>query len=459
MRTLLIIVAFIASSLIATAQEVQVPFDRNGKVFVISKTFNEKYSIITGVDGFVEARLFKLTIDSYNLEIISEVVGQRSRNIRPLTQAGVDSLREKLVQVLETAPAPQDEELVEIGELDQSGRTALLWGSTLWSLFYYGTATSIAISGEDSSPAVPILLAGGLGYLVPALLTNNAPVTEGAASLALGGMFQGTLHGYALALLIQGSSAFDDTPRVALGLSVLTGITETVVGYVVATNTNMSEGRAGAINTTAFYGLVCGGLTSAAIFDQTDFSSDGAARLGGALALAGTAGGVLIGNAIADDQHFTSGDATMYGITGFLGAALPWVTLATINPNDVSVTLASGLGIASTIGGLWLGTELIRGKDYRSSDGNISILSLLGGGLIGLGIATAIDDEQAYPALTYAGALGGFGISLALAKPRRETKSTSALEINVNPMGPFMLQRDAYGIMRPAPFATARYRF
>lgn len=458
MRTLLVIVAFIASSLLATAQEVQVPFDRDGKVFVISKTLNDKHSIITGVDGFVEARLFKLTIDSYNLEIVSEIGGQRSRTTRPLTQVDVDALRDKLdtIQAQQVFVVEPDDE--NIGGVDQSGRTALLWGSTLWSLFYYGTATSVALNVDE--PAIPILLAGGLGYLVPAILTNDAPVTEGAASLALGGMFQGTLHGWALAAVVSGESLFDDDqPRLGFGLSVLTGITETIVGYTVATRSNMSEGRAGVINTTSFYGLWCGGLLTAAVFDQVEPSSDVAARTIGATALVGAAAGVLVGNAVADGQHFSAGDASVYGITGFFGAALPWVTLATIQPNDISATLVSTLSIATTVGGLWLGNELVRGKDYRSTDGTLSALSLLGGGLIGLGVATAINDDHAYPALTYAGALGGFGISLALAKPRAETKSTSAFEVNVNPLGPLMLQRDAYGIVRPAPFAIARYRF
>lgn len=458
MRTFIVLLTIIASSVLATAQEVQIPFDRAGRMYVITRSFNEQHKIITGFDGFVEARLFKIADSSYSLEVVTEVNGGRGRTTRPLTQQDVDALRDRVNNIQAESGYVEEEEDVTPGGIDQSGRTALLWGSTLWSLFYYGTATSVALNIDE--PAIPILLAGGMGYLVPALLTNNAPVSEGAASLALGGMFQGTIHGWALALLISGENLVEaDQPRLGFGLSVLTGITESIAGYFIATNTNMSEGRAGVINTTAFYGLLCGGLTSAAIFDQVEPSSDVAARVGGGAALLGAAAGVFVGNAVADGQHYSSGDASMYGITGFLGAALPWVVIATIQPDDLSVTLASSISVASTIGGLWLGDQLVRGKDYRGTDGTISVLSMVGGGLIGLGAAIAVDDPDLSPALTYAGALGGFAVSLAMAKPRSETKSTSALEINVNPMGPLMLQRDAYGITRPAPFAIARYRF
>ncbi len=436
----------------SSGQERQVSFDTTGTVWILTADLNRQHQLLPDLPTLVEARLFVVADTSYYLDAILDEGGSRLRRRIDLTVDAARDLRLRSSAVLGQAVAAYDT------ELDQSGRTALLWGSTIWSLLYYGTATGVAL--DVSEPAVPILLAGGLGYLVPALLTNNAPVTEGAASLALGGMFQGTIHGWALAALVAGEDLFDaETPRLGFGLSVLTGIGETIAGYAVATSSNMSEGRAGVINTTAFYGLVCGGLTSAAIFDQVEPSSDVAARVVGGLALAGAAGGVIAGNAVADGQHYSSGDASMYGITGFFGATLPWVVLATVQPDDLSATLVSSLSIATTIGGLWIGDQLVRGKDYRTTDGTISVLSLLGGGLIGLGIAELVDSDRAYSALTYAGAVGGFAISLAMAKPAAETKSMSALEVNVNPLGPIMLQRDAFGITRPAPFATMRYRF
>lgn len=450
-------ILFLVSSVTMLAQDVQVAFDSTNRVYVIDAAFNSEHQIITGFDDFVEARLFMSADSSYSLEVVTEKNGVRGRTTRRLTVSDVQSIRNRMA-VLPFDDLPHGEHTFSGGGLDQSGRTSLLLGSTLWSLLYYGTATSMAL--DVNEPAVPILLAGGLGYLVPALLTNNAQVTDGAASLALGGMFQGTIHGWALASLLAGDDLFNqDTPRLGFGLSVLTGIGETVAGYLVATNTNMSEGRASVLNTSAFYGMVCGGLATAAVFDQVEPSSDVAARTVGGLALVGAAAGVIVGNTVANGQHYSTGDASMYSISGLFGATLPWVVLATIAPEQSSFTVVSTLSIATTIGGLWLGDHLVRGKDYRASDGTIASLSVLGGALIGVGVSMIADNSSAAAILTYAGALGGFAVSLAMAKPTRETKSTSSLEFNINPMGPFILQRDAYGLVRPSPFAAVRYRF
>lgn len=440
----------------ASGQDVQVAFDSSHTVYVITTELNNEYQLITGFDGFVEARLFVGADSSFSLEVVTESGGQRSRVTRSMTRSDVDALRHRLTTVM----ADDVERTVYSGnaELDQSGRPSLLLGSTLWSLLYYGTAISMTFDANE--PAIPYLITGGMGYLVPALLTNNAPVTDGAASLALGGMFQGTIHGWALAFLVSGDNLFnEDTPRLGFGLSVLTGVTETVAGYVVATKTKMSEGRAAVINTSAFYGMMCGGLLTVAAFDQIEPSSEVSARALGGISLAGAVAGVMVGNAVANGQHYSSGDATMYGICGFLGAALPWIAATTISMDDVNFSTVGLASAATTAAGLWLGDKLVRNKDYRATDGTISSISVLGGALLGLGCAMAIDNTSAMGALTYVGAVGGFGLSLAMAKPTTDAKSTSGLDINVNPLGPLMTYRDAYGITRPAPFVVARYRF
>ena len=453
MRSVIVLLAFVLGAVIGRAQETQVAFDNDGTIFALTQTLNEQYGVITGFDGFVEARLFQRGTDStYLLEVVILRDGKRERSTQILSQQDIELIRRKLA----AAAAPPTV------SLDQSGRTSLLWGSTLWSLLYYGTATSIALNIDN--PSVPILLAGGLGYLVPALITSNLPVTDGAASLALGGMFQGTLHGWALAALTGGQTPFDnDTPRLGLGLSVLTGVAESVVGYVVATETHMSEGRAGVINTTSFYGLLSGVLVTAAVFDQVQPSSDVAARSLGGMALAGAAAGVVVGNLLADAQYYSPGDATMYGISGLLGAALPVVVMAAIQPDNMSATATSLLCLGGTVGGLWAGSELVKGKDYPSSDGTVSIISLLGGGAIGLGLSQAFDMAPEWSALmSYAGALGGFCVSLALARPEEPTRSTSWLDldvdVDVNPLGPWTLRRDHQGIQRPDPFLAFKLR-
>ena len=444
---------FLSPSL--SAQERQVAFDSKDRLFVLTGEQNATWGVLAGYPTLVEARIFKRSDSTYYIDLTLQEGSQRVREQKEIDANDYVAIQRSTDEGLDRGALP--EPVTATDRLDQSGRSALLWGSTLWSLFYYGAATSVAITGEADA-AWTYLIAGGLGYLVPALLTNNATVTDGEASLALSGMFQGVLHGWALAAIIQGD-AIGDESRLGFGLSVVTGITETVVGYTVAHNTKLEEGKAGVISTTAFYGLTTGLLTSAMLFDQVDTDSDPAVRIGGALALGGSVAGIVVGNAISNAQHYAPGDATIYATTGLLGLTLPLAVLSAVQPDDISGTLIGALSIAGTVGGLFAGTNIVRGMDYRSEDGTITILSTFGGALIGFGVAYAFDADDAAGLLPWVGGAAGFGLSLVLAKPNHETRSTGSLEFDVNPAGPWMTTIDQYGFTRTAPFATMKYRF
>jgi hypothetical protein len=261
----------------AKAQDVRVPFDSSGRIMVIDRDLEMTLQLFSDVRGFVEARMFRHADSSYSLEITREVNGTEERETRPLTREQGAAFIVTVTGRLKTL-APR-------ATLDQSGRNALLWGSALWSLIYYAPAISIAVSDETSS-AWTFLAAGGIGYLLPSLLTANAPVSEGAASLALGGMFQGAIHGWMLAGLIQGDNIDE---QLGFGLSVATGIGETVAGYVIATNSNMQEGHAGVINTTMFYGGVTGLWASLATAATVNDDLEIDPRVLGGVGLAGSA--------------------------------------------------------------------------------------------------------------------------------------------------------------------------
>jgi hypothetical protein len=217
--------------------------------------------------------------------------------------------------------------------------------------------------------------------------------------------------------------AIGDQQRIPFGLSVVTGIAETVAGYAVATNTGMEPGRASVIATTCFYGLATGVFTSLVIADVSTMSSDLGVRLGGGLSLAGAITGILVGDALADAQHFSPGDGSIYATSGFLGMTLPMAILFGFGNGDVSPGLLGATSIVTTIGGLYLGTALIRGRNYRSSDGTICILSTLGGGLLGLGAGLLMPGSGPEALFPWIGAAAGFGLSFAFARPTAEWAS------------------------------------
>lgn len=444
LRSVLIALLLCAASYGAYAQiERQISFDDAGKIFVVSKSMNDEYKWFEPIETFLEARLFKMSDSAFVLEILRRADQGNERERKQLSMVEMLALRSRI-----RINATQ----VEVGGLDQSGRSTLLWGSTLWSLFYYGTAISYTFSAEGSAGSAPsYLIAGGLGYFVPAILTLDANVTAGAASLAVGGMFQGALHGWALGGLISGENL---SLRTGFALSVLGGVSETIAGYVIGSNTGISEGAAGVINTTEFYGAAGGALAALTIVG-TDVSGNTGIRVLSGLGLIGAAGGILVGNEIIKSQHITNSDATVYALTGALGLGLPYAVLSAVSPDNVSARVITGIGLLGAAGGLYLGTRLIDGLDYREGDGSTFLLSTLAGGVIGVGIAQLVDSPRPIGPLVWASAAGGFLIGRALARPDAEGTSMGKLDVNFNPLGLVLGARSNV----PMPIGSVTYRF
>jgi len=453
LRLTILAIGFCLLTIVAVSQvETQVPFDTDGNVMMITKSLNNKLSIFDAPQSFMEARLFRTSDSTYVLEISRMNSGELQRERKPLTSADVKALRIR-AGIVSAVGSDGEERAVGAGELDQRGRGALLWGSTLWSLFYYGSAASYVFgNGRDYEPsAATYLIAGGLGYLLPALLTRNANVTEGAASLALGGMFQGAIHGWLLAGLIQGDNV---DAKVGFGLSIATGIAETVGGYVVGSDTKITEGKASVINTTEFYGSVVGGLLGITILGF-ETNSDATVRLGSGLALAGAAGGIVLGNLLGNEQYFSPTDATVYGTAGLLGLTLPYAILLAAREGEIDGRLVSGLGIVGVAGGLIAGNELVKGLNYRGSDGTGIVLGTLAGALIGVGIGVLAEDTRVAIITTWLGAAGGFVTGLAMAKPSVEGRSTGSLKFDFNPLSLVLGARSTV----PLPVGSLTYRF
>ncbi len=406
-RSIVMVVLLVTASYGTQAQvERQISFDDAGKILVVTKSMNDEYKWFEPIGTFLEARLFKMNDSAFVLEILRRADQGNERERRQLSMIDMAALRAR-IQISAGSP-------METGGLDQSGRSALLWGSTLWSLFYYGTAITAAFSPSgDVTPGATYLIAGGLGYFVPMILTQDANVTAGAASLAVGGMFQGALHGWALGGLISGSNL---SARTGFALSVLGGVSETIAGYVIGTTTGISEGGAGVINTTEFYGAAGGALAALTIMGNL-VDGDASIRVLSGLGLLGAAGGVLVGNEIIKSQHITSSDATVYAVTGALGLGLPYAILSAVNPSDVSSRVITGIGLVGAAGGLYLGTRLIDGLDYRENDGTTVLLSTLAGGIVGVGLAQIVDSPQAIWPIVWASAAGGFFIVAPLPVP------------------------------------------
>ncbi|MBK6291830.1 MAG: hypothetical protein IPF59_08740 [Ignavibacteria bacterium] len=445
--------------------ETQIPFDESGKIVTLTYSQNKKIQLIDRPESFVEARLFSQSDSVFVLEILRKNGSETLRERKVITTSELRAIRVRVGTYLELyADAdflrPPDVDTPEYipssFEIDQSGRSALLWGSTLWSLFYYGTAATFALGLTDegssgATAAAVYLITGGLGYLAPALATKNAPVTEGAVTLSLGGMFQGAIHGWLVAGLVGGDEVSE---RVGFGLSVLTGVSESIAGYVIGTNTNIQEGHASVINTTEFYGMATGGLLAFAIMGE-GLEGDATIRLASGMALAGTVGGIFVGNALGQHQHFTPTDASVYAVSALLGITLPIAFLTAVSPSDLNVRVASGLTVVGAVGGLFIGNQLVKGLDYRGVDGTGLVLGTFAGGLIGFGVGLLTEESQITPITSWAGAALGFGLGLAMSNPRDEGRSRGELKFDFNPLGLLLGSRSTV----PVPVGSMTYRF
>jgi len=447
---LILCTLFITCSLHAVGQEVQVPFDSAGRIMVITRELDAQLGLFLDQPGFSEARLFRLQDSSYALEVTAVSQGQFSRSRRAMSAIeGTSYLA--LVRERFRSRAPS-------ASLDQSGRSALLWGSTLWSLIYYGTALNMVIYGDGSWPggaaATPFLLAGA-SFALTAALTGNAPVSDGAASLALGGMFQGSIHGWLLASLISGDNA---PTSLGFGLSILGGVVETVVGYTVATNTNMSEGKAGAINTTTFYSTVAGGLLASTILGESA-SSETYLRLIGGLGLVGAVGGVFLGDYLSTQQQYSSGDAGILATAAALGATLPLAAIVAVQPNHIDVRLISGLMLAGTALGVAAGDRLVVGKEFKGSHATVTTLATIGGALVGYGLGLAFQDPQVSVAGAWIGAAGGFTLGYTSYADDAESYHLHGdLRVQLNPASLALAASNLTPTMS-VPFASMTYRW
>ncbi|NQW29320.1 MAG: hypothetical protein HQ472_02260 [Ignavibacteria bacterium] len=448
--------------------EEQVPVDEVGRVYVIDSNMQANANVFREVKNLFEARLYMRSDSTYIAYLTVRKESRLLTEQTPVSAQEVKEIRRAVQQFVDSKIPSEGSTTTNENGLDQEGRTSLLVGSTLWSLFYYGTATNFAINYNETEStfnfnAFTYLFAGGLGYFVPLLLTNNAPVSAGASSLALGGMFQGVLHGWGMAMLVQGDNI--QNPRLGFGLSVATGVAETIAGYMVATKHNISEGDAGILSTTSFYGLVSGGLVSALV--TKEFTTDLSVRLAGGLGLLGGAAGLLLGNSIRSTQNFTSSDASIYATSGLLGLALPYVIIAAVNPNNLDIRVVAGTGIIGIAAGLFTGLQIVKGRDYTGSAGTLTMLSTVAGGLIGLGTSSMLDlNSSSTPIVTYAFAAAGFTLAVTvLTKYYSKSESRSNLQFNVNPLAPLLASSFngnnsvLFNPNNTVPFVSASWKF
>jgi|GEM_PF-1759423 len=425
MKKLQLFLAFLILSLPVLAQDKLIPIDNSGKLFKVDKTLEKKIKVFGEYSNFSEASLYQTADSMYYVEVQTGSGNNVMKHKKTLSHAGKDSLISAISERVDKY-APNS-------RIDQSGKTLMLSANTIMGLYYYGPVTSLLLD-DDSPESLPAsaLVAGGVGFLLPYLLTNNKEITEAEAYSSFYFQSRGIAYGWALPyLFVKAESGY---PGAAVSLA--TSLAGAVAGYKIAKDKNLTTEHVLTMGVYGDYGIL-NGISAAHWLGA--FDSKYADHLVPLTFLASSTAGLIIGNNIAKKGYYTQGDASVLGSTAMLGAYLPAATLSALDPDSDDgkiYTLAASLG---SIGGLYIGDKIAQKYDFSNRQGVIISLAELAGGLAGFGVGSLIEygEPTGVSAISAGvGALAGlYFMTKTFTKDKNQEDKNLSFKVNFNPMG------------------------
>ncbi len=430
------------------SQEIQVPIDKDNKLYIIDADMESKLQLFTEYPHFIDARLYQNPDGNFVLEITYKVDERTMHQRKNMSASEVADLRNKVTQcILEKCP---------VVLINHEGRSSFLWGTTLLGLCAWDWMVPEMLEINGSSSYMALYLAtASMSFFVPFLLTENAEVTDGEASLGIFGGVMGIFHGIMFNYLFK-----DNFTSGTFALMFCTSIAELTGGYYLAKSTNMTEGKANVISTIMTFGTGYGfGLPFVCnAKDEKIYMAGG--LLGGGL-------GYFVGNYLSNSQNYTVGDASVLSNCGLLGAYFPMMINVLTDTKSGDIVVGSVL--LGTTAGLYIGDRLVVGKDFTKSQGTFISIGTLAGGLLGGALGYAIEGNnmssngKMITMLSAFGALGGFTIMYEFFKDKAKVPdSRTSLEFEFNPgsYAASQLFKNSKSFYQPyVPMVGVRYRF
>jgi hypothetical protein len=377
-----------------------VPIDERGHVRLIDPGLNRTLQLVDSLGPRGGAYLYELDDASHALVIWSQKDNRLVRSARPLSEPDVARLREAVTTHLREA----DPEY----RLDRSGRGHLLRGVALLSAGFYGWAypeLRARERKEDHLYSNGVL--GGIaamttfGVLVPAFITEFAPIPEGTARLGIWGGTRGILAGSLIyTAYIRDPhdeplpGYWDDTPswyshdknsQNELRTPLLTSLGGLAGGLAVGYATDIPAGDAALIGICGDAGFVGGAFADMARKNSSRFGQH-SIRLSRTMLLGG-ATGVAAGAVLSQLQSYSVGDALIVRSTTTLGTLLP-ASIGIMAHWDTRTS--ESLCIGGLAAGVALGHYLTRDWDYTPTDGGLLEFALVGGGCVSLAWASIL---------------------------------------------------------------------
>ncbi len=386
----------------AYGQEMQVPIDQEGKIFVIDLELRQKLEIFTELNDFQEARLFQTSDSMYIMEISYQQAGQSMRKREQMNTAQVMDLRTQVTQRIHQS-APK-------GTIDQSGRGTLIPTVVGLSFGYYGWSVPFLFDNIDSRAGVALYLltAGGV-CLYASSATSESEITQEGAIAFQYAATRGIVHSSALYSLITGPNIRWFIPFSAVGSAI-----EGVWAMHSVQNNKTTLGTIYAHGVFEDFGIGNGVGLAFLVREGDNFELDqDDLRLLGGMTLLGSGVGYLAGLWLTDIAPYTSGDADVLQTSGLLGMTLAF-TISDLAGAEKRKPLVTSSMVGS-IAGLAIGHILTSNNNFSDEAGTSVRLYTSLGAIVGLGTAYALSSESSGRSLYFSsatlGALCGFTIA------------------------------------------------
>lgn len=433
MKNTLILLFLIFNLSFLYSQEINIPADTSGKIFVITQELSNKLGIFKEYENFQDARLFKIDDSNYFLEINYKSEDLLLRKRINYSKSQLDSFRLDFSNRLALMDS--------IKPLDQSGRLPLIISSTILGLGFWGWALPTMLEVDNGAVFTGLyLLTAGTSFALPYYLTMNTNIPKAVGTYTSFGGFAGIFHGLFLFDLVNGGISNAPSSSI-IGTMLFSSLSEMTVNNIISRKNNFTDGKSSTMISASVFGTFLGlALTDyLALYDTP--------RLWSGVTFGTSILGYLAGDFLSNRQSYSEGDATVLTASGLLGAALPISIVALTNPSDTKPYSAAG-AIGACLG-LWLGDFLTSNVDFESSHGDYIMLGTFGGGLIGAGIGLIVTSSgksrNSIPLFATIGGMAGFSTLYFSFKGKSPKPSMSNIDFKFNPFAlyaPLIFKKD-----------------
>lgn len=378
-----------------TSTEIQAPFDKDGKLWIITEEMERQFGFFPKYRNVIDARLFQLPDSTFLLEL-TQLVGSVPENTRiPLSLVELVNLRNAVSDALQRGQVSQPQggffgfgggnfaRPLDERYLNDWEKTSLVISATTVGLLYGILSDPVFISSTTSPSytpsigittiAVPLAFGGGTLWAV-----SQPWFTRSSALMLTNGITSGFFHGLAGYLVFADQQQLLGQGLGGLGISGIVGsLIESGLTLRLPEALNLNYGQTSLMTNMGSSTIFTGALAAIAlgafnVDTQGNNLNPNAYRLTAAASLLGSAGGYFLGYRLGQSQNIAPGDAVVFENPAGFAILLPFsITLASSQSQQSlpDVRLLSGLTIGAQALGYVLGNELIRNKDFSFDQG------------------------------------------------------------------------------------------